>query len=378
MTNTLETGGSERQFVTIAKALNRELFSVRLGCLKPVGPFLSEVEGITRFAAGGSLFGLQSWRSRLALAQFLRRERISVAHSFDFYSNLMLIPAARWAGVPVVLGSHRQLGDLLTFTQFQAQKMAFKFCDRVVCNSRAAASRLQDAGISERRLTVIPNGLPDELFAASPPLLPREPAVIRIGMISRMNHQAKQHDLFLRVAARLALRYPNLQFVLAGDGPLRPALEAVVRKLNLLERVVFVGDRRDIPAVLASLDVSVTPSSSESLSNVILESMAAGIPVVAANVGGTPEIVRNGKTGLLFDAGSEAQFAAALEMLITQPELRKQLAACARAEASEYAIPRVRDRYQELYRSVLVEKGAARLPFQNPRPAAAGREAGSQ
>ena len=164
--------------------------------------------------------------------------------------------------------------------------------------------------------------------------------------------------------------------MLAGDGPLRPALEALARQLGLLDRVLFLGDRRDVPAVLAALDISVLPSSSESLSNVILESMAAGVPVVAANVGGNPELVRNGETGFLFSPGDERQLASAIETLVTQPELRKQLATCARAHArAEYAIPRVRDRYQDLYRSLLVEKGLmAPLPIEILQPAENGVE----
>jgi glycosyltransferase involved in cell wall biosynthesis len=358
MTNTLETGGSERQFVTMANALDRDQFSVDLGCLKPAGPLLSEVEGIVRYAAGGSLFGIQSWRSRLMLSKFLRRNKTAVAQSFDFYSNLMLIPAARLAGVPIVLGSHRQLGNLLTFTQFQLQMAVFRMCDRVVCNSQAAAERLREAGLSRSMLAVIPNGLPEELFAAVPAALPHEPGILRIGMISRMNHPVKRHDMFLRVAAQLSPRFPNLRFVLAGDGPLRPGLETLVRQLQLTDRVLFLGDRRDIPAVLAALDISVLPSSSESLSNVVMESMAAGVPVVAANVGGNPELVKDGENGILFAPEDESQFAAALDTLIRQPELRKQLAASARTRAyDEYTIPQVRDRYQDLYRGLLQEKG---------------------
>ena len=376
MTNTLETGGSERQFVTMAKALDRERFSVDLGCLKPFGPFLSEVEAIARFAAGGSLFGWQSLRSRLALSKFLRRQRTAVAHSFDFYSNLMLIPAARLAGVPVVLGSHRQLGDLLTPMQFRAQNVVFRLCDRVVCNSRAAAQRLQEAGIGSGKLVVIPNGLPDELFAPVAPALLYEPNIVRIGIISRMNHPVKQHDFFLRMAARLAPRCPQARFVLVGDGPLRPGLEVLVERLGLRDRVVFLGDRRDIPAVLASLDITVLPSSSESLSNVMMESMAAGVAVVASNVGGNPELVESGRTGFLFAPGDEGQFAAALETLITQPELRKQFGSSARKRAlAEYTIPRVRDRYQDLYRGLLAEKGwAAPLDMERLQAAGTGQQ----
>ena len=379
MTNTLETGGSERQFVTMSKALERDRFSVCLGCLRPIGPFLSEVEGIVPFPVGGSLYGFQSWRSRIALARFLRKKHVAVAQSFDFYSNLLLIPAARFAGVPVVIGSHRQLGDLLTKKQFQAQNAVFRLCDRVVCNSAAAAERLQQAGIRKSKLAVIPNGLPDELFAAAAPALPREPQRVRIGMISRMNHQVKQHDMFLRVAARLARRIPQIDFVLVGDGPLRPALEALVEQLDLRDRVTFLGDRRDIPAVLAALDITVLSSSSESLSNVIMESMAAGIPVVASKIGGNPELVENGKTGFLFPPGDEEQFAVALETLVVQPQLRKQFGSSARERAqAEYAISRVRDRYQDLYRSVLAEKGwRPPFPLESLQPAGTG-QGGSQ
>ncbi|MHB8216799.1 MAG: glycosyltransferase [Candidatus Sulfotelmatobacter sp.] len=374
MTNTLETGGSERQFVTMAKALDREKFCVNLGCLSPIGPFLTEVEGIVTFPVGGSLYGFQSWRSRLALARSLRKKSVAVAHSFDFYSNLLMIPAARFARVPVVLGSHRQLGDLLTKKQFRVQNAVFRLCDRVVCNSFAAAARLEQAGIRKSKLAVIPNGLREELFAPVAPALPRAPRMVRIGMISRMNHQVKQHDLFLRVAARLARRLAQVHFVLVGDGPLRPELEALVVQLGLRDRVTFLGDRRDIPAVLASLDISVSASSSESLSNVIMESMAAGIPVVASNVGGNPELVAEGKTGLLFPPGGEEQFAVALETLVLQPELRKQFAASARQRAqAEYAIPRVRDRYQDLYRGLLAEKGwKPPLALESLRPADIG------
>jgi glycosyltransferase involved in cell wall biosynthesis len=364
MTNTLETGGSERQFVTIANALDREKFSVSLGCLKKFGSFVTEVDELHEFSPEGSLYGVQSWRARFALSRFLRQKRVEVAQSFDFYSNLMLIPAAWFARVPVVVGSHRQLGDLLTPRQFKAQNAVFRFCDRVVCNSRAAARRLRETGIQGQKLTVIPNGLPDALFASVAPALPRETGVVRIGMISRMNDPVKGHEVFLRVAQKLTTRHPQLRFVLVGDGPLRVGLEERARELGLGQRVMFLGERRDVPAVLASLDISVMPSSSESLSNAILESMAAGVAVVATEIGGTPDLVEHGKTGLLFSSGDEAQFVAALETLVTRPELRERFGTCGRDRVrEECALLKVRDRYQDLYCGVLAQKRAGRSGF---------------
>jgi L-malate glycosyltransferase len=366
MANTLETGGGERQFALLAEGLGSSCLNVQLGCLRKVGAFATGMNGIREFRPGGGLFGPQSVRARLALRRHLKNEGIAIAHSFDFYSNLMLIPAARLAGVPVVMGSHRQLGDLMSWPRFWAQQMVFQLCDRVVCNSRAGADYLhQRAGLPRRKLAVIPNGLPDAAFADAIPALPRKAGVVRVGMIARMNDPAKNHAGFLRVAARVALRHPQVEFVVAGDGPLRPELEQQARVLGIGERVVFLGERHDIPAVLASLDVSVLTSVSESLSNVIMESMATGVPVVAGRVGGNPELVRDGETGLLAPSEADEGFAAAIEKLLEHPELGVALAARAKSEArTRFSLKSVCRQYEELYQSALAERGWSRAAVQ--------------
>ena len=110
MTNTLEAGGGERQFAALAGGLKGRSLNIRLGCLGKKGAFANDLNGLVEFPPGGSLFGLESQRARLALRRYLQNHDTALAHSFDFYSNLMLIPAARLAGVPVIIGSHRQLG----------------------------------------------------------------------------------------------------------------------------------------------------------------------------------------------------------------------------------------------------------------------------
>ena len=123
MIDSLETGGSERQFATIARALDPQKFHVHLGCIRSQGAFLDDFGdvAIPQFRLGGSAYGLRSWRTRLRLAHHLKHVHTAVAHAFDFYTNLALVPAARIAGVPVVIGSHRQLGDLLSPARFRAQ-----------------------------------------------------------------------------------------------------------------------------------------------------------------------------------------------------------------------------------------------------------------
>src|SRR5215467_3652728 len=357
MTNSFETGGSERQFSVLARHLRPEQYQVQLGCIRRIGPFAREFGEVPEYWLGGSLFGWTSLRVRLRLSHALRQQRTDVAHAFDFYTNLTLIPAARLARVPVVIGSQRQLGDLLTARQFRAQAAAFRWCDGVVCNSRAAADRLVAEGVSQDKLFVIGNALSGDVFASAPAALPRVAGKLRVGMVARMNARYKNHSGFLRIAKRVRQQMPNVEFLLAGDGPLRSELEREAQSLGLADCVTFLGDRRDIPAVLASIDVAVLTSDSESLSNVILEAMAAGLPVVAYSVGGNAELV-NDERGMLIPAGDEEGFAAAVEKLLASPSMRSQLGCNARKFVEEnFGLERVRARYEDCYRTLLDKKG---------------------
>jgi L-malate glycosyltransferase len=358
MLNTFETGGSERQFVAVTNALSHDKFDIRLGCVARLGPLLESVGHVAEFPLGGSFLSLRAQLSRVALGRYLRSEKIRIAHSFDFYTNLLLLPTARLAGVPAVIGSHRQLGDLLTPLQFRAQAISFRFCDRVVCNSKAAAERLLEHGVPEQKIVIIPNGLGPEIFASSAPTLPVSRNTVRVGMIARMNSRAKNHAIFLRAAARIVSKFSNVEFLLIGDGPLRPELQSLTSELGISNQVSFLGDRRDITELLGSMDISAVPSTSESLSNAVVESMAAGVAVVATDVGGTPEIISDGETGLLVAPDREKELADAIERFIAQPAFR---AACARKgkalAIAQFNLGHVAKRYEQLYEELLATKG---------------------
>jgi glycosyltransferase involved in cell wall biosynthesis len=356
MINSFETGGSERQFVSLAKSLDDHKFALKIGCIQTKGPLRNFFGEVPRFRLGGSVYGWKSWHSRWQLSRHLRQEQIQIAHSFDFYTNLTLVPSARWAGVPVVIGSQRQLGDLLTPIQSRAQLAAFRFCDAVVCNSEAAADGLVQAGFPRTKVRVIGNALLPEAFAETEPLVPRRAEVLRVGMIARMNARHKNHLEFLRAMTKLRGAFSTAEFLLAGDGPLRPELEAEAVALGIGDRMKFLGDRRDIPAVLASLDVILVPSDSESLSNVVLESMAAGVPVVATRVGGNPELVSDDR-GLLVPARDIEALANATAALLNDPSRRALLGANARRFARDnFSAESITNKYEELYSDLLSRK----------------------
>ncbi len=357
MNSDLSTGGTERQYSLLAKALRRGPFEIHLGCMRRRGAFLKGIEPIDEFDVAGSFLTNHAQRARRALAKHLRKGDVAIAHAFDFYANLMLVPVARWARVPVVIGSQRQLGDLLSPMQQFAQWAVFQLCTRVVCNSRAAASRLVNGGLRETKIVVIPNGLPDEAFSEFAPVLRHNSIVVRVGLVARMNHPGKNQSLFLQAAAYIAKRFPNVEFVLVGDGPYREPLERLAEKLGITHRVQFLGERTDIPAVLAGLDISVVTSNSESLSNVILESMASGKPVIATRVGGNTELVREGETGLLVPPQDVHALTHAIEILLTMPDLGQEMGQAARRVArADFCLKRICEQYEQLYASLLKEK----------------------
>jgi glycosyltransferase involved in cell wall biosynthesis len=260
------------------------------------------------------------------------------------------------ARVPVVIGSQRQLGDLLTPAKSRAQLTMLGWCDRVVCNSRAAADRLILQGISEQKIVVIHNGLPPSAFLKAAPALPRRAGLLRVGMIARMNTPSKNHRMFLRAAARLRANFSDLEFILVGDGPLRPELEREATDLGIRDYVHFLGDRQDIQAILASIDVSVLPTDSESLSNVVIESMAAGVPVVASRVGGNPELIAENR-GIMAPPGDEQSFTTEIERLVRNSSMRAALARNAKTFAEKhFTISEMQLCHEQLYADLLAKK----------------------
>ena len=355
MINSLETGGSERQFVELARSLDPAKYRLELGCLQLKGGFLGSVGSMHHFGLGGSLYRSHSIRTRYRLGRYLRRSGTAVAHAFDFYANLTLIPAAKLAMVPVVIGSQRQLGDLLTPAQSRVQHAMFRWCDGVICNSRAAADQLLQKGLGAEKVFVIGNGLAPALFAQTAPVIERRPGAFRVAMIARMNARSKNHAALLRAVAKLG-GAPGLELLLVGDGPLRQELEREAENLGIRQQVTFLGDRADIPAILASVDATVLPSSSESLSNAILESMAAGVPVVATDVGGNPELLASDR-GILVPYGNEEAIGAALRRLATDDGLRRTIGRNARSYAVQnFTIERMCRLHEELYAELLQGK----------------------
>jgi glycosyltransferase involved in cell wall biosynthesis len=173
-------------------------------------------------------------------------------------------------------------------------------------------------------------------------------------LVGNLNRPVKRADLFLRAAARVAQRHPELCWQVVGDGELRPGLEKLAHELGLEARVEFLGRRSDVPDLLAEAAISVNCSDSEGFSNAVLESMLAGCAVVGTDNGGNGDLITHGETGMLVPTGDAEALATAICGLIDAPDQRRRLVERARQHvAAEFDWERAVAAHQDLYARLL-------------------------
>ena len=366
-TDSFEHGGTERQFVTTLQLLDPQRFDVRVGCLKRRGPFLAQAESlglpIHEFPIR-SLYGSRTFALCWRLIRLLREEKIELVHTFDFYTNVFAGVAARLAGVPALLISRREMGD----GRSKLQRLAIRACaflaDGVVANSRAAGTWLTGrAAKVPGRLAIVPNCTDGALF--HPNAIPQQAAQelglpnasLRIGILAVLRPE-KDVATFLRAATLVAHEVDSVQFVVIGDGQERDRLQKLASELGLGGQVTFLGDRSDIPELLAALDIVVLCSvTTESFPNAILEAMAAARPVVATPVGGVPEVVIHGETGWLVPLRDPQAMARRLIELAKSPSLRRAMGQAGRARAvQEFNRTHVKESLEKYYDEVLARR----------------------
>jgi glycosyltransferase involved in cell wall biosynthesis len=342
--DSLKIGGTEGQFAEMACGLDRSRWEVDVSCLRAEGPLRARLEaaGIRPWSCGsGSLKSPRAALSVLRLARHLRRRRIDVVHSFDFYSNVLGVPAARLARVPVVIASQRDLGDLRAHRQRLAHRVALRLADHVLVNSRAVADRLeQERTLPADRVVLIPNGVDAARFRPAADRRPVDSGPITVGTLANLRPEKGVADI-VHAAAIVREQCANVRFAIIGDGPLRADLEWLIRAHHLEQWVELRGATTDPAAALRELDVFVLASHSEACSNGLLEAMATGLAVVATNVGGNPCLVDDERTGLLVPPADPVGLAKAIVRLVEEPALAAQFGARALDRVAEFSVARM-------------------------------------
>jgi glycosyltransferase involved in cell wall biosynthesis len=365
-------GGTERQVMTLASRLDASRYELHLACLRRTGELLDRLP-IFRSAPPveyriTKLFNRHAFRQRLRFAHYLRRQRIQIVHTYSFYPNVFAIAAARLARTPIVVASIRDMGIYQSPRQLRVQRLVCRLAHRVVVNAEAVKSWLVADGYDGDKITVIRNGVETSRFnSAGDDLgLRRDlglPANCPIAAVVSRLTPSKGLEDFLEAAAVVARGRPDAHFLIVGkaapaDGAYQLALAARAARLGLERRLVFTGLRHDVPEILSQVSVSVLPSLSEGLSNVLLESMAAGVPVVATRVGGNAEAVEDGGTGLLVAPGDPEALARSIDRLLGDAELAKSYGRAGRRRVAEhFTLDRVIHQTEHLYASLLEDRG---------------------
>ena len=341
----LDVGGQERLLVEMAKNADRARFDWTVIVLGQRGPLADALEAIDIPVVQFDMPpGLRpgKWRR---LARLFRIERFDVVHTHDDTPLIYAMPAAWWAGVRRRIHTHHH-GHLAAIgwrSRFLGRQAA-RFCQHFVCVSEDSARYMIADGVSQQKVQTIHNGIDLQRFAFHGP---RDGGPI--VTVARLSPEKDLANL-LRAAQHLVAPFPQVRIEIAGAGPSREELDRLTQELRLGEHVTFLGEVRDIPALLARARLFVLPSLSEGISLTLLEAQACGLPVVATKVGGNPEVILDGATGLLVPANDPAALAQAMNAVLIDPARGRAMGAAGRRRVEEgFDIRTMTKRYEALY-----------------------------
>jgi glycosyltransferase involved in cell wall biosynthesis len=302
------------------------------------------------------------WRCSWRLAQWLRREKVDLLHAHQYAPFFYGLVARLLSPRPAVLFTEhgRAHPDYPRRKRIVMNRLLLQRRDRVVAVGEAVRQALlRNEGLPPGRVRVIFNGIdlaPFRANGADRPAVRRELGAsaddLVVLQVARL-HDLKDHPTAVRALAAAARRRPDIRLVLVGEGAERTAIESLVRAEGLGDRVRLLGLRTDVARLLGGADVVLLTSISEGIPLTLIEAMAAGLPVVSTRVGGVPEVVDDGRTGLLAPPGDPAALAEHLVRLAEQPGLREALGRSGRERAAAFSEALMHERYRQLYEGML-------------------------
>lgn len=357
----LGVGGTENHILELASRIDRSRFDVTVCTLKPGGLVAEELRarGIRVLSLDGT--GKLDARVLLRLLQLIREERPDVIQAFLFWANVAARVCGRILKTFAIISSyHDEIVSEGRMVRF-IDRLTLKWTHGILCCSEAVRrSVLSRIGGTENQFRVIPFGVDADRFGSAPAATRKELGLSDdrpvIGTVCRLVEPKKGLSILLHAMEELKRTFgqPPCQLLIVGDGPARGTLESLCERLGLSESVVFGGTRRDIPRVLHALDAFVLPSLYEGFGIAILEAMAAAKPVVASTVGGIPEFVVSGETGILVEPGNPAALAEAIGCLLRDPERARCMGMRGRARVlAGFQVATVVRRHEQVYEACL-------------------------
>ena len=362
--HSLEGGGTERTLVSLLRALPEEPFRHAVVTMRGAGTLSAELPdhvACRPLDARG-----RSWRTGLGLARLARSWGTALIHARNTGCwNDATVASILTPGLRLVLGFHGLEADgPMNSRQRRSARFGLQAGAWFTSVSEAGRCQLQvEAGIPPQRITLLRNGVDVARFARNGNV---ERAHTRqefgfngqelvVGIVGSLT-TVKAHVTLIRAIAEVAAKVPEIRLLVVGDGPLRQELVDRSRAEGIRDQIVFAGRRQDVPRLLAGMDIYACCSLSEGMNNAVLEAMAAGLPIVATDVGDNRYMVRHGVEGYIIEPRNPCALAAALEVLGQRPELRRRLAAAAAVRAQHYTFEETVHAYERFYRSLVPER----------------------
>jgi glycosyltransferase involved in cell wall biosynthesis len=371
--NQLGVGGAEQQLLELVRGMDKDRFKPVVVSLYPGGalePEMKSLPGVELVCLDRK--GRYDFFILLGILRLLRQRQVKIIQPF-------LTPASFFGLLPALTKRHlvkvvtercgvRVNPNLGSALYRKAEDFITRFADWIVPNSQAGKDYLIERGISPSRIKVIYNGInfkrlmPDPALVASIKQQMKLPAGGQVVGITASLTPAKDHITFLRAARLVSQVMPLTRFAILGDGPLRLELEAMAGELGLGSMVTFFGSQRNIGSYVSVYDVACLSSMDhEGCSNVTLEAMALGKPVVVTNIGGNRELVEHGNNGLLVSPRNPEALADALISCLKEPYRARQMGENARQMIlSRFSLERMVLEYQTLYEDAIKQKEGRR------------------
>jgi glycosyltransferase involved in cell wall biosynthesis len=363
-TNVLARGGAEEHILTLLRGLDRSRFRAGLVCPPAVAESMRPdlPEDVKLFPL--NLRKPTQLREMRHLAEIIRKERVDILHAHQFMSSLCASPVGKLCGVPVTietphLREHWRTGWLKS--RFFVDRTVGRFVDLYIAVSEANARYLaEQKGLPRKKIFVIRNGC--DLTRFDP--RHRAPAGFKerfgfdagdriLVVLARLEPQ-KGHRVLLEAWPAVLREFPSARLACLGEGDLHAELESRGRTLGIADSVRFLGRQSNVEDWFAVAEATILPSFYEGLPLVAIESLAAGRPMVATSVDGTPEVIVNGKTGLTVPPGDPKALAAALCRMLRDPEARREMGQAGRQWVAQHFDQRAQIREtQDLYLSAL-------------------------
>jgi glycosyltransferase involved in cell wall biosynthesis len=350
----LSRAGTESQLLALVRNLNRSRVRPSLCILRGASPGTQvpdPTECPTLDLGLGKLISPRAVPAAARLAAFWRRHRVDIVQTYFLDSTYFAAPLARLCGIRHVVRVQNNTGYWLTSAHRRLSRFVSRLCAVTLTNSEDARRALVADGSPADQVRLIENGLDLDRFPPGP-VPDTSRSVVRIGAVANLR-PVKNIDGLLRAVAIVCRSDPRVRLDVAGAGELRRELEEQIRVSGLAGQARLLGSVGDVPGFLAGVDVAVLPSHSESMSNALLEYMAAGRAIVATDVGASSRLVRPGREGLIVPPGDDIALAEAIQRYLRSPSLARDLGAAARRRAREFSREGMVRRFEDFFTSLI-------------------------